>query len=281
MKKLYIILLFVGLLFSQDRSVIFNTGSPDGTDGYLIDANHSIANRISVANSYVLEAMVFYMTAGDIGSNNVVVSMREDNNGAPGELVSELSVWNHAIDLQHPSNYNLIVTTDLCIYLDEGNNYWWTIEAADNLTQATWIYSNGVFFNTVTSDDAGETWVSMLSYAGAGGVWAEQIYEADVIDGDINFDFTVNVLDVINLVGYILGNVSLDEDQMIVADINRDGSIDVIDVVALVNLILIPPQQSPNFTLEDINPASDYYELDIGPSFFSGQVSCYYFGKQG
>jgi hypothetical protein len=44
---------------------------------------------------------------------------------------------------------------------------------------------------------------------------------------------------------------------------------------------LIPPQQSSDFTLQDINPVSDYYGLDIGPSFFSGQVSCYYFGKQG
>ena len=40
-------------------------------------------------------------------------------------------------------------------------------------------------------------------------------------------------------------------------------------------------QPNPDFTLEDINPASELYSQDIGPSFFSGQVSCYYFGKQG
>ena len=151
-----------------------------------------------------------------------------------------------------------------------------------NKVQEKWSsVSNGVFFNTATTNNAGETWETVFSYAGAGGVWAEQIYEADTIDGDINFDFTVDVIDVVSLVGYILGNVSLDEDQIIVADINRDGSIDVVDVVALVNLILIPGQQSSNFALEDINPASEYYGIDIGPSFFSGQVSCYYFGKQG
>ena len=32
---------------------------------------------------------------------------------------------------------------------------------------------------------------------------------------------------------------------------------------------------------EDINPASEFYNQNIGPSFFDGQVSCYYFGKQG
>ena len=281
MRILYIILLFGTLLLSQDRSVIFNTGSPDSTLGYNIDSNHSVANRISVANDYVLEAMVFYMSAPDMESANVKISIREDNNGVPGDVISDIAVWEHQIDILHQAYYNLIVTTDLCIYLDGGNFYWWTIEAADELTNAVWIYSNGVFYNRARSEDAGETWIAGSGYAGAGGVWAEQIYEADLIDGDINSDFTVNVVDVVNLVGYILGNFSLTDDQMLIADINRDGSIDVVDIVALVNLIIVPHQQSPDFTLNDINPSSEYYGLDIGPSFFSGQVSCYYFGKQG
>ena len=93
MRISYIILLLGSLLLSQDRSVIFNTGSPDGTEGYTIDANHSIANRISVANDYVLEAMVFYMTAPDTESANVRVSIREDNNGVPGDIISDISIF--------------------------------------------------------------------------------------------------------------------------------------------------------------------------------------------
>ena len=281
MRILYIILLFGSLLLAQDRSVIFNTGSPDSTLGYIIDPEHSIANRISVGNDYVLEAMAFYMTAPNLESANVIVSIREDNNGSPGDIISDIAIWEHEIDVLHQIHYNLIVTTDLCIYLDAGNFYWWTIEAADESTNAVWIHSNGVFYNTASTENAGENWNTELTYAGAGGVWAEQVYEADLIDGDINSDFVTNVVDVVNLVGYILGSLSLTDDQMVLADINRDGSIDVIDVVALVNLIIVPPQQSPNFTLEDINPASEYYGLNIGTSFFSGQVSCYYFGKQG
>ena len=280
MRISYIIILLGSLLLSQDRSVIFNTGSPDGTDGYTIDANNSIANRISVANDYVLEAMVFYMSAPNIESANIRVSLREDDNGAPGNFITD-SAWEHQIDILHQAYYNLIVTTDLCIYLDGGNFYWWSIEAADESTNAKWIYSDGAFYNTATSEDAGETWISELGYAGAGGVWAEQIYEANTIEGDINFDFTTNVVDVVNLVGYILGQLSLAEDQIIIADLNHDGSIDVVDIVALVNLIIISPEQNPDFTLEDINPVSEYYSLDIGPSFFSNEVSCYYFGKQG
>ena len=32
------------------------------------------------------------------------------------------------------------------------------------------------------SENAGENWNTELTYAGAGGVWAEQVYEADLID---------------------------------------------------------------------------------------------------
>ena len=127
--------LITTFLFCQDRSVIFNTGSPDSTNGYLIDINHSVANKINVNNDYVLEAMVFYMRAENIDEANVKISIREDNNGIPGNLVSDLSEWYHQIDLLHQFNYNLIVTTDLCIYLDQGS-YWWVIEAADELKEA-------------------------------------------------------------------------------------------------------------------------------------------------
>ena len=49
----------------------------------------------------------------------------------------------------------------------------------------------------------------------------------------------------------------------------------------MVSIVLSPPLQVSDFNLEDINPASNYFSQEIGPSFFSGQVSAYYFGKQG
>jgi len=282
MKRFTIIIyLLTTFLICQDRSVIFNTGSPDSTVGHQIDVNHSVANRIDITHDYVLEAMVFYMTAENSDEANVKISIREDNNGIPGQLVSELSEWNHQVDLLHPANYNLIVTTDLCIYLDEGTYYWWTIEAADESTQATWIYSNSPFYNISTTEDAGSTWNNQFYYAGSGGIWAEQVFENATINGDINFDFTVNILDIVYLVSYILEDSSFNEEQINAADLNHDGVINVIDVVSLVNTVLTPLQANPDFLLEDINPTSEYYGYDIGPSFFSGQVSCYYFGKQG
>jgi len=281
MKKLYIIILLLSnFVIAQDRSVIFNTGSPDSTAGYIINSSNAIANRISVSNNYVLEAMVFYVSLQS-SEGSIIVSMREDNNGIPGELVSDLSQWTVELDPLNTSNYNLIVTTDLCIYLNSGDHYWWTIQAADETTQATWIYSNNALYTYSSTNDGGNTWNSQIGNAGAGGVWAEQIFVTEASEGDINSDFTTNVIDIVALVGYILGDYSLTPEQMIIADINRDGYIDVIDVVGLVNIVLTPSEQISDFTLEDINPASEYYGEDIGPSFFSDQVSCYYFGKQG
>ena len=94
MKRYFIILIaFTTLLFNQDRSLIFNTGSPpDFTNGYTIDIFNSVANKFTVSNNYVLEAMVFYMTASSINSTNINVSIRADNNGVPGELLSEFKL---------------------------------------------------------------------------------------------------------------------------------------------------------------------------------------------
>ena len=281
MKKYFnILFIFASLLFMQDtRSVIFNTGSPETLDnGYEISSSQSIANRISVSNNYVLEAMVFYMTLQE-GSGDIIISMREDNNGIPGELVDELSTWNFTLDPMSLTGYNLIVTTDLCIYLDAGT-YWWSIEAGeDDTTFATWVHSNGNLYQYALND--GDGWINQAGHAGAGGVWAEQIYDLPYDLGDVNFDFLINVVDIVLIVGHILDTNLLDTDVLEYADINSDATIDVVDLVQLINLILTESTPNPPFVLEDINPASEYHHQSIGPPYFEGQVSGYYFGKQG
>ena len=56
----------------------------------------------------------------------------------------------------------------------------------------------------------------------------------DQIIGDINFDNTINILDVIQLVNIILDN----SNYSAIADINNDGINNVLDVIQLVNIIL-------------------------------------------
>jgi len=57
------------------------------------------------------------------------------------------------------------------------------------------------------------------------------------ITGDINADDSVDILDVVMLVSYVLSG---DTSELDGADINNDGAVNVIDVVILVDIILNP-----------------------------------------
>ena len=58
--------------------------------------------------------------------------------------------------------------------------------------------------------------------------------------GDVNADFTLNVLDLITIVNHILSAESnpFDEVQQNIADYNADGNIDIMDVVQLINILV-------------------------------------------
>ena len=55
------------------------------------------------------------------------------------------------------------------------------------------------------------------------------------LEGDINIDGIINVIDIIIIVNMILG---LSEPDYSVADMNQDGMINVLDIVLVVNEIL-------------------------------------------
>ncbi|MFH2048797.1 MAG: Ig-like domain-containing protein [bacterium] len=55
--------------------------------------------------------------------------------------------------------------------------------------------------------------------------------------GDINLDQRVDVADVVNIVGYILGNFSFSARQFDVADVVTNGTINVFDLVGIINNI--------------------------------------------
>jgi hypothetical protein len=59
-----------------------------------------------------------------------------------------------------------------------------------------------------------------------------------LMPGDINADGEINVLDVVQLVGFILGTSNPNDTQIASGDLNGDGVLNVLDVVALVNIIL-------------------------------------------
>ena len=56
--------------------------------------------------------------------------------------------------------------------------------------------------------------------------------------GDINFDGSVDILDVVVQVNAILNSVELSSSEFQAADINGDGILNVLDVINLINYIL-------------------------------------------
>ena len=56
--------------------------------------------------------------------------------------------------------------------------------------------------------------------------------------GDVNLDNTINVVDIVVLVGIILDNETPNLDQFYVSDINQDLALNIVDIVQIVGLIL-------------------------------------------
>jgi len=60
----------------------------------------------------------------------------------------------------------------------------------------------------------------------------------DVNLGDVNLDGVVNILDIVQTVNYILGNLIFTPDQILQADFNQDSDVNILDIVQTVNHIL-------------------------------------------
>ena len=59
----------------------------------------------------------------------------------------------------------------------------------------------------------------------------------DILTGDVTGDGTVNIVDVVLIVNFILETQSLNNEQQEIADVNIDGVVNIVDIIYLVNLI--------------------------------------------
>ena len=69
-------------------------------------------------------------------------------------------------------------------------------------------------------------------------VLEELVGESNFLEGDINIDGTVNILDIVVLVNFILDSQSPSESEFFSSDLNGDGFLNVLDIVQLINIIL-------------------------------------------
>ena len=288
--KLLAILLFFTFLTSQDRSTIFTTYTGDDPDpslgGYNIEhTNSSIygaADKFFISNEYVLERIYVYLSFESENAfevQQIEVKICEDNQGKPGNPLS------NSIITLNPSaaegNWYAANLLNDCIKTEVNTNYWIVVLPLEN-TNAQWIYSTSDSFIYSLSSDGGDNWSDEDNgAAGTAYLTAEQVYVPPFYGGDINGDFIVNVLDIVSIVNYVLGNVEFNEDQLIAADLTQDGGINILDIITLVNIIINSGEIVSEFLYEDINTNSATFEELVGPSVYNGMISLYYFGKAG
>ena len=55
--------------------------------------------------------------------------------------------------------------------------------------------------------------------------------------GDVNFDGSLDVTDIVLVIGFILGEEPTDE-QFLTADMTQDGVVNILDVIQIVNEVL-------------------------------------------
>ena len=65
----------------------------------------------------------------------------------------------------------------------------------------------------------------------------EEDFEVELY-GDVNFDGTLNVLDVVEIVGFVLNTSTPTEEQLLTGDMNQDGILNILDVINLVSEII-------------------------------------------
>jgi len=65
----------------------------------------------------------------------------------------------------------------------------------------------------------------------------EEDFEVELY-GDVNFDGMLNVLDVVEIVGFVLNTTQPTEEQLLTGDMNQDGILNILDVIALVSEII-------------------------------------------
>jgi hypothetical protein len=62
--------------------------------------------------------------------------------------------------------------------------------------------------------------------------------DCSIIQGDVNYDGDLNILDIVKVVNYILGTYDFTEMQYSLADMNQDAVIDILDLVLMAHAIL-------------------------------------------
>ena len=119
---------------------------------------------------------------------------------------------------------------ELITYNNPDDFYNGYVIVKSRLENDTNSYIDGQIKITTTE---GQSWVKNFSQINNDGIEPDEDGS-----GDVNVDGIINILDIIMMVAYVVGEAELSEEQIAIGDLNGDGGINIQDIVALVNRIL-------------------------------------------
>ena len=61
---------------------------------------------------------------------------------------------------------------------------------------------------------------------------------SQLLPGDVNGDDAVNILDIVMVANYALGQAEFTDEQIQAADLNHDGNINILDIIQIINIVL-------------------------------------------
>ena len=158
------------------------------------------------------------------------VALRSSNNANAGNFIITDEDETRLIEDDHNGTDRLYVGHTICgADTDNPGSKQWTFQwqaPEDNIGDIE-FYLSAISTNHNHSTSGDNTYIQIINLS----------YN-ETISGDLNQDLFVNVLDIVQLVGIILGNIDMEPHHLGSSDLNNDGQLNVIDIVSLVNLII-------------------------------------------
>jgi hypothetical protein len=211
----------------------------------------------------------------------------------PIDFVTTKTVYGVQFDMAYPGD---VVDLDSIVVTDRTPEYvvYENIgQVPDSIRVVTFGLANEPINDPAPSSAILNAYMSISSWATAGDYWVRffdawestnpdpavaslsLMTDSGVVQvdryGDVNIDKHINVADLVNVVGYILGNFGLPPRNYATANVVPDAAVNVVDLVGIINLIFgLPVSPSP----APINPNGNFAVMRLQhDDLVSGQIT--------
>ena len=253
-----------GILAGDYEFIVFCTGPADGYSGWGVQLGPEVGSSCDFDSSDEYGNYGFTVVDsdldvavcggscdetctdnGDDGGDLPTYSVTFDIDGVDDcEFLSVTGTWDSW------SGWGATTDTNMTVELEDGE-YEFTILCVED-TSGEWY--NDIWGNSIqySAPVGGSCWNNNDDYPNyifnvngsdmtisyCAGSCDETCSAGCNANGDVNADGVLNVVDVVNLVSYVLGSSSLTDSEFCSSDVNEDGTVNVVDIVVIVNIIL-------------------------------------------